>query len=274
MSSEPDDPRRAARSRESGEPQDPAPVPTGPGPDGVPADAHALSEVMSQIARSLQERHGDVRATLDLVTHAAVGAIQGAEDASISYVTGRTRVEPRASTGDLPRAVDAIQTRTGQGPCLDAIWEEVTVRVEDMRSEERWPAFAAAAAAAGALSSLSFQLFVEGDNLGALNLYASRPHAFGEESEDVGLVFAAHAAVAVSGAQQEQNLLTALSSRDLIGQAKGILMERHRLTADQAFAVLVQASSRTNRKLVDIAEELSTTGSAPGAEPRVRAAAG
>ena len=244
-------------------------MPTDPGPGGVPADAHVLGEVMSQIARSLQERHGDVQATLDLVTHAAVGAIQGAEEASISYVIGRRRVEPRAATGHLSREVDAIQTRTGQGPCLDAIWDEHTVRVQDMASEQRWPRFAAEAAKAGAGSSLSFQLFVEGDNLGALNVYAGRSHAFGEESEDVGLVFAAHAAVAVSGAQQEQNLRTALSSRDLIGQAKGILMERHRLTADQAFAVLVQASSRTNRKLAEIAEELSSTGTAPGADVRV-----
>lgn len=221
---------------------------------------------MSQITRALQERHGDVQATLDLVTPAAVGAVQGAEAASISYVTGRRKVEPRASTGDLPREVDAIQTRTGQGPCLDAIWDERAVRVEDMSSEQRWPEFAAQAAKAGAHSSLSFQLFVEGDNLGALNLYAGRPHAFGEESEDVGLVFAAHAAVALSGAQQEENLRAALSSRDLIGQAKGILMERHRLTADQAFTLLVQASSRTNRKLADIAEELCVTGTAPGAD--------
>ena len=228
-------------------------------------DAHGLGEVMSRIARSLQERHGDVLATLDLVTHAAVGAIEGAEEASISYVTGRERVEPRASTGDLPRQVDEAQTRLGEGPCLSSVGERTTVRVEDMRTEQRWPRFARAAAACGALSSLSVQLFVQGDNLGALNLYARRPHACGAGSEDVGLVFAAHAAVALSGAQQEQNLRAAMTSRDLIGQAKGILMERHRLTADQAFAVLVQASSTTNRKLADIAEELSATGTAPGA---------
>jgi GAF domain-containing protein len=229
---------------------------------------HELSELMGQIARSLQERHGDVEATLDLVTHTAVDAIQGADEASISYVHGRRLVEARAATGDLPRQVDQLQTRTGEGPCLDSIWDHHTVRVEDMRAERRWPRFAAGAADLGALSSLSFQLFVRADTLGALNLYAREPHAFGAESEDVGLVFAAHAAVALSGAQQEQNLRTAVSSRDLIGQAKGILMERHRLTADQAFAVLVRASSRTNRKLVDLAEELSATGTAPGTDVR------
>ncbi|WP_232807111.1 GAF and ANTAR domain-containing protein [Geodermatophilus chilensis] len=158
-----------------------------------------------------------------------------------------------------------MQERLQEGPCLDAVWEEETVRVEDMRTETRWPRFAAGAVELGALSSLSFQLFVEGDGLGALNLYAREPHAFGEESEDVGLVLAAHAAVALAGAQQEQNLRRAVGNRDLIGQAKGILMERYRLTADQAFQVLARVSQQTNRKLVDVAEELTQTGAVPDA---------
>ena len=234
-----------------------------------PADPHGLSEVMSQIARSLQERHGDVQATLELITEAAVGAVQGAEEASISYVIARRRVETRAATGHLSQSFDDLQTRIGQGPCLDSVRDAITVRVHDMGTETRWPLFAREAAGLGVLSSLSFQLFVEGDNLGALNLYARRRHAFGEAAEDTGLVFAAHAAIALSGAQHEHNLRTALTSRDLIGQAKGILMERYRLSAAQAFALLVQASSRTNRKLVDIAEELSSTGTAPGTDVRV-----
>jgi hypothetical protein len=133
-----------------------------------------------------------------------------------------------------------------------------------MRTDRRWPRFAASAAELGALSSLSFQLFVEGGNLGALNLYARMPRAFGEESEDVGLVFAAHAAVALSGARSEHHLLAALGRRDLIGQAKGILMERYRLTANEAFNVLTNVSQQTNRKLFDIAAELAETGTMQG----------
>ena len=124
------------------------------------------------------------------------------------------------------------------------------------------------AADKGVGSLLSFQLFVTGDNLGALNLYATQPHAFDEESESVGLVFASHASIALAGAQQEERLRTAIASRDLIGQAKGILMERFRITADQAFRVLVGASSRTNRRLADIAAELCSTGELPRPAPR------
>ncbi|TFV55197.1 ANTAR domain-containing protein [Geodermatophilus sp. DF01-2] len=220
---------------------------------------------MGQVARALQEEHGDVEATLRTITATAVGTIPGAEECSITYVTGRERVEPRAATGDLPARMDELQNRVQEGPCLDAVWEEETVRIEDMRAERRWPRFAAEAVELGVMSSLSFRLFVDGDNLGALNVYAREPQAFGKESEEVGLVLAAHAAVALAGARHESDLRQAVSSRDVIGQAKGILMERHRLTADQAFQVLARVSQQTNRKLVDIAEELTRTGAMPGA---------
>jgi GAF domain-containing protein len=258
-----EEPRRADRSAESSEEQGPAPA-SGDGQGATGASGH-LGEVMGQVARSLQEEHGDVEATLQTLTATAVGIVPGAEECTVTYVIGRRRVEPRAATSDLPREVDEMQDRIQEGPCLDAVWEESTVRVEDMRTETRWPRFAAEAARFGVLSSLSLQLFVEGDNLGALNIYARQPHAFGEESEDVGLVLAAHAAVAVAGAQSEEHLRRAVSSRDVIGQAKGILMERYKLTGDQAFQVLARVSQQTNRRLADIAEELTQTGSVPGA---------
>jgi hypothetical protein len=103
---------------------------------------------------------------------------------------------------------------------------------------------------------LSFQLYVQGDNLGALNLYSREPNSFDEESEHVGVLFAAHAALAYSAAQTEAQLNVAVSTRDLIGQAKGILIERHHITGDRAFAALVRISQDTNRKLRDVAAQL------------------
>ena len=239
--------------------RDRRPAPSAGGPAGSDTDQD-LGELMGRLARSLQDEHGDVEATLQAITAAAVVSIPGAEHCSISYVSGHGTVESRAPTGDLPQRLDDVQNRFRQGPCLDAIWEQETVRIDDMRSEDRWPHYAAEAVDLGVLSGLSFQLLVTGDHLGALNLYAERPHAFDEESEDVGLVVAAHAAVALAGARQEANLLRAVTSRDLIGQAKGILMERFKITADQAFAVLSRTSQVTNRKLIDIAGELAETG--------------
>jgi len=224
--------------------------------------AEDLGQVMGQIARTLQEEHGDVDSTLTSITSAAVRTVPGAEWASISLVTRRL-VDSRAGTNELAREIDGLQSELDEGPCMDALRQERTVRVEDFATESRWPRFAAEATKRGAGSLLSFQLFTEGDNLGALNLYATQPGAFGEESETVGLIFAAHAAIALSAARQEQNLRSAMDGRDVIGQAKGILMERHHLTAAQAFQVLVRTSSHTNRKLFDLAEELTTTGTMP-----------
>jgi GAF domain-containing protein len=229
---------------------------------------HDLADVMSRTARRLQEEHGDVEGTLQAITATAVDVVPNAEEGSISYVIGRSKIEPRASTGDLPRALDALQARIQQGPCMDAVWEQEIVRVDDVGADNRWPDFARQASELGVGSMLCFRLFVEGDRLGGLNLYARRPGAFDDESRDIGHMFAAHAAVAVAAAEHEENLRSAVSGRDVIGQAKGILMERHRLTADQAFAVLARVSQEMNRKLADVARELTDTGTVPGANRR------
>jgi ANTAR domain/GAF domain len=256
-----DQPDRADRSRESDEGQHPAPAHgDSPGEPGAEPD---IGEVMGQVARKLQEQHGDVEGTLQAITEGAVGSVPGAEYCGITLVVDRRKVESRASTGELPRQVDALQEELGEGPCIDAIYEQATVRLDDATAEDRWPRFSARAAELGLGSLLSFQLFVTGGTLGALNMYSTRKGAFGEDSESVGLVFASHGAIALAGAQQEQHLRRAVDSRDLIGQAKGILMERYKLTADQAFQVLVRASSHANRRVVDIAEELSATGALP-----------
>ncbi len=222
-----------------------------------------LGEIMGQVARSLHEKHHDGEATLQAITSAAVGVIPGAEHCTVTYVTDRRKAEPRGPTGELPRKLGELQDRIQEGPCLNAVWEERTVRIHKMRTESRWPQFAAEATRLGVLSAVSFPLFVTGDRLGSLNVYACTPHAFGEESEDVGLIFAAHAEIALSSAQDQQELLKAVTSRDVIGQAKGILMERYKLTADQAFNALARVSQQTNRKLVDIARELTETGALP-----------
>jgi GAF domain-containing protein len=137
------------------------------------------------------------------------------------------------------------------------------VRVDDVAADDRWPEFSRAAVEPGVGSMICFQLLVEGGRLGAMNLCARRAGAFGGESEEIGLLFASHAAVALAGAEYEEHLRRGITNRNLIGQAKGILMERHELIADQAFDVLVRFSSESHRKLADIADELSPTGAMP-----------
>ena len=231
-------------------------------------DALRLGEAMSRVARQLQGEHGDVEATLQAIAVAAVGAVRHADECSVSYVIGRSRVEPRASTSDSAREADELQGRIGQGPCMDAVWEQQVVRVDDVARDDRWPEFARQAPALGAGSMICFQLFVEGDQLGALNMYARTPYGFDGDAEEIGQLFAAHAAVALAGAEHESNLRSGIAHRDVIGQAKGILMERHKLTADQAFGVLARVSQELNRKLFDVARELTDTGAVPGGHRR------
>ncbi len=190
------------------------------------------------------------------IVRAAVDLIPGCDEGSISVVVNRRTVTSQAASGELPGTVDALQEAVGQGPCLDAVYEQETVRVADMASETRWPEFAALACEAGAAGMLSIQLYVEGDNLGALNLFSRRPWAFDDESEHVGLLFASHAAIAHAAAQQQAKMVSTVATRQLIGRAEGILMERHKVTGDQAFAMLIRASQHSNLKLRDIADQL------------------
>ncbi|MCY1143742.1 GAF and ANTAR domain-containing protein [Actinoplanes sp. Pm04-4] len=226
---------------------------------GGDIDDDHLAVRLSELARSLQER-GNVQDTLQGITDAAADSVPGAQCAALTVITGRRKVETPAYSADVARRVDEIQYVTGQGPCLDAVLERRTIRLSDVRSEQRWPRFTGGLVELGIRSMLSLQLYVTGDNLGAMNLYSSEPDAFDDESEHVGLLFATHAAVAMAGAQQREDLLRAMSLRDVIGQAKGILMERHKLTGDQAFALLVKASQTTNTKLVEVARSLVETG--------------
>jgi transcriptional regulator with GAF, ATPase, and Fis domain len=218
-----------------------------------------VAQKLSDLARALQDED-DVESTLQAITKAAVGTIPGAQYAAISVVERRREVHTRAGTADVVFKIDQAQYDAGEGPCLSAVYEQPTVRLPDMASEERWPDFTRRAADLGVLSMLSFQLYVQGDSLGALNLYSAEKDAFSDESGHIGLLFASHAAVAMVGAQQQEHMNKAIRARDVIGQAKGILMERYKVTADQAFTLLAQVSQQTNTKLVDIARSLADTG--------------
>lgn len=219
----------------------------------------ALAVLFSDFAREVQQET-DPHATLTAIVRAAVELIPGCDEGSISVVRGRRTVTSEAASSELPRVVDALQEEVQQGPCLDAAYEQETVRVPDMASETRWPKFAARAHEAGAAGMLSCQLYVEGDNLGALNLFSRRSGAFDDESEHVGLLFAAHAAIAYAAAQQQARMIRNVATRQLIGRAEGILMERHKITGDQAFALLVRASQHRQLKLRDVAERLTHSG--------------
>src|SRR3954451_10874856 len=222
----------------------------------------ALDELARRLAEAARGMHSqlDPQQVLDRVASLAVAMVPGADQATITMVRARRHVYSAAATGDLARWFDILQDETGEGPCLDAMWKQQTVRVNDLAADPRWPVLGPRAGERGVGSMLCLQLFVHEDTLGALDLLAHEKAAFTDESEHIGLLLASHAAIAVADAQKLGHATMALANRDIIGQAKGILMERFRLTADQAFDVLAEVSQDTNRKLYAVAEELTRTG--------------
>ncbi|MEU0530131.1 GAF and ANTAR domain-containing protein [Amycolatopsis tolypomycina] len=207
---------------------------------------------LSSIARTLQAEP-DVDSTLAAIVKAAVDHVDGAEQAGISLVERGRAIRTVAPTDDAVTAIDEVQYRTGQGPCLDAIAEHQVFSTGDLAAEDRWPAFARAAAGFGVRSMLSYRLFVTENTLGALNLYSRTRDAFSRQTQEDGRLFATHAAIALVGAQTEAQLTAAIESRDVIGMAKGILMQRHDVDAVAAFRMLVESSQHSNMKLHQVA---------------------
>jgi GAF domain-containing protein len=200
-----------------------------------------------------------IEETLATVTAAAVQLIDGVDSADVLLITdGEFR--SAAATSDVAPLIDQAQKRTGEGPCLDAAGADWIVRSSDLKAESRWPRFAAEAVAAGVHSVLSFQLFTHGDDRGALNLFGFRPQIFSAEAEAVAAMLATHAAAALVAAIKQQQFDSALASRDTIGQAKGMIMERFDVDAVRAFELLRKLSQDSNRPLHRLAQELISHG--------------
>jgi GAF domain-containing protein len=214
---------------------------------------------LAEAARSLQRRESPQQVMDDIVNLAST-MVPGVDEATITMVHNDRHCYSAAATSELASDFDVLQDETGEGPCLDAIWRQETVRVDDLGNDPRWPVLGPRAAERGIGSMLCFQLFVHRDTLGALDLLAYSKSAFTDESEHVGLLLASHAAIAAADAQHLENVTSALVNRDVIGQAKGILMERFKITSDQAFTVLARVSQDTNRKVAAVAEDLARTG--------------
>lgn len=229
---------------------------------------HELARTLSTVARQLQAQPSEAK-TLDYMMPALVDTVPGADYAGITLVNkgGRTATA-KAPTHEVVRLLDEVQNKVDEGPCLDAVWQQHTVTVPDMSLETRWPKFAAEAHRLGIGSMMSFQLYVEGDNLGALNLHSARPYAFSPDAQLIGELFASHAAVALAGTANSRQLNEALATRDMIGQAKGILMKQENVDGPTAFAMLVQASQHANIKLSEVASWLVDEHNQPGRAAR------
>lgn len=198
---------------------------------------------------------------LQRVASVAAAALPGCHAASVTLV-GRGRAGTPACSGELAGRVDRWQHDAGQGPCLHAVATGEVVRVDSFAADPRWPCLAWRAEQAGVHSALSIPLAAGDEVLGALNLYSTTPEAFaGREGQAMRLgrqasVTLANAHALRRAEQLAHQLAEALETRDVIGQAKGVIMAAQHVSSDEAFDVLRRASQRANRKLRDVARDI------------------
>lgn len=222
------------------------------------------ADKFAEVARLLATER-TVDGTLRRIVAQATATIDGAEYAGITVRRGSDRYQTVAYTADLAVKVDNIQYEHDEGPCLTALHSVEVTRSSDVSADSRWPQFGPEAhRATGVVSMLSSPLYVEDDNvIGALNMYATKPHAFDEADASTLAVLSTHGAIAVSlvaDRHAKDHLTAALANSRKIGAAIGILMYKHQLSEQQAFDALRIASQHGHRKLIEIAYEVVDTG--------------
>lgn len=233
--------------------------------DGPSAE---LSPDRQQILAFLQriddiQRGGsdDMDSALREVNAVTVAAVPGAHAAGLSLVDDERHVTTLGATEEYATLLDDIQNTHREGPCLSAAWTSDVIQVDDLLKDARWPRYQRSALGQSPVRSvLSVRLHNDGNRLAALNLYAPSPGVFDEESLEQALIYAAHTTVTWNLLRRQQQFRNALASRDLIGQAKGILMERFAIDAVRAFELLRRLSQESNTKLVDIAHRVIDAG--------------
>jgi GAF domain-containing protein len=219
---------------------------------------HDLAMRMAELARTAAAPRS-VEQVLSDVTTAALELIPGADSAGVLLIGKGGKWDSVGVTSDLPHRLDELQMELNEGPCVEAALDDVIVRTEDFRTDRRFPKYSPAVVELGVMSGVSFKLYTANRTAGALNLFSFKPNAFDGESETFGVVLAAHAAAAILASREGEELQSALTTRDRIGQAKGIIMERYNVDDVRAFEMLRRLSQDSNTRLSDIAARVIET---------------
>lgn len=224
-------------------------------PGSWQANEDLIRVAMSELTRP-PAGETDLDKTLAVVTSTAVKLIEGVDFADVMLLD-EGNVESVAPTHSLAGALDAAQIRLQQGPCLHAALAQDVVHCPDLTADGQWPQFAAAAVAVGVHSMLSFRLYSHHTGAGALNLFGHTKDPFTADDLLIGAMLATHAANALLAINKQRQFESALASRDVIGQAKGMLMERFEVSAVRAFEMMTTLSQDTNTPLRVIAHRIT-----------------
>jgi GAF domain-containing protein len=219
---------------------------------------------VEQLVRTLRLPAADGDDLVSRIVGEAVRLVPLARHAGVIVTDPDKNLRTVFASDVVPRQLDALQMQMGTGPCLTAARKQIVVRMHDIAADTRWPEFRSAAESCDVGSMLCVPLFIDDQMLGTLSFYGGQPDAFRDGAEPIARLLATVSAVALADSFQRARIERALRNRDLIGQAKGILMARHGLQADAAFELLRAHSQRTNSKLVTVAEHVVQTGTLDG----------
>jgi GAF domain-containing protein len=222
-----------------------------------PGDSTTSQDGMTfaELALELHEA-ADADETIERILDYSQSSLAG-DDAGVLLIHARGRLEVVASTSDDVTKAHLLQVELDEGPCLDAAEDPTAIyRVDDTATDPRWPRWCAEVIQLGFRSILAVPLATRTRRYGSLNIYARRPHAFSEADDEVAMILARHASVALATSHNIDGLRRAVDARKLIGIAMGLLMARYDLESQQAFNVLSRYSQAQNVKLRDVAERV------------------
>jgi GAF domain-containing protein len=223
----------------------------------VSAQSKTFLQAAQRVADLHQRSSLDAAALLRELVEGASESVPSAQYAGITVRTRRCLSQTAAATHHYPVVLDEIQSRYQQGPCLSAAAEQHSIRIDDLRADDRWPLYRAEALEQTPIRSiLSFGVFRDGQTTAALNFYAEPVSAFDAGSVDLALTLATHTGLVWSILRRDQQFRRAIVSRDVIGQAKGMLMERFDIDADAAFVLLKRMSQDSNTPVVRVAQRV------------------
>jgi hypothetical protein len=214
-------------------------------------DTPQMLEVSRQLSAALKP--ADLDQTLSNITAAAVEVLPEVKYASITVKHADDRLETFAATDPVILDIDAFQYSLREGPCYEAATDTVHLTAPNLDRDTRFPNYAPHAVSLGVHAQAGIRLFETEQSNGALNLYSDTPGSF-EDFDALSELFAHQAAVALAYAREVGHLQTAVKSRQMIGQAVGIVMERFQLDEAHAFAFLARISSHRNIKLRLVAQ--------------------
>lgn len=212
----------------------------------------SLAAALADAARAIRVEE-DVDTVLGDIVRAAVSSLPGINHAGVTIRQKSGEYVTCASTDELVTRLDDLQYALGEGPCLHAIEAERLVPANNLRHEQRWPAYVPQALRLGLRSQLGVQLVIDSHRMGGLNLYSTEVDEIDTDVAHGAELFAAHAALALGFARRNEDLNSALATRTIIGQAIGLLMAEFAMNDDQGFAYLKRQSSVSNTKLRDVA---------------------